>query len=108
MNKLLPILLVVVLSGCSNFSDEYTYIDKKHKFTVYLAISDREMLLETPSTNVYDIVEQTDSKVKGKLQDSSDSTFDYILRFHKKLLTLEETTRSGSFFYKCKSMRINE
>ena len=80
MNKLLPILLVVVLSGCSFFSSEYTCTSNKYA-TVYLAISDKEMLLETPtSTYVYDIVKQSESKVRGILDNSSK----HVLVFHKE------------------------
>ncbi len=105
MNKLLPILLIVVLSGCSSFSDEYICTSENNN-TAYLAISDKEMLFEDPATNVYEIYKETDTKIRAKLY-----SIDNILVFHKKLLTLtakfvlprDKTSRVYTdVFYKCK------
>ena len=107
MNKILPILLVVMLSGCSSFSDEYI-CTSQNNYTTYLAISDKEMLFEDPVTNVYEIYKETDTKIRAKLD-----SIDNILVFHKKLLTLTKkvvlpmnktSRRYTDFFYKCKHL----
>ena len=49
MNKLLPILLVVVLSGCSLFSSESEYlcsIAGKNNYDTFLKITNDEIIIE--------------------------------------------------------------
>ena len=91
MNKLLPILLVVVLSGCSFFSSEYACRSLgKNDYGHYLKITSSEIIQESKNyTDTYKIDSETSNKISASF--ISSAGVKYIAEFDKRLLRLHIT-----------------
>tara|TARA_B100000579_G_C22265485_1_gene591399 strand:+ start:186 stop:512 length:327 start_codon:yes stop_codon:yes gene_type:complete len=97
MNKILPIILVVVLSGCSFSSSEYvcSNIDKNN-YNIYLKITSSEILWDTDTyTYIFEINSETPTKIFATLFYPDDLGAKIV--FHKKLLTFHEVDDNGNY-----------
>ena len=99
MNKLLPIILVVVLSGCSFFSSEYecSRISENNYYN-FLKITSSEIIRETVDfTHTYEIDSETPTKISASYVSSNGQK--HKATFHKKLLRADFSGYSGRYAY---------
>ena len=105
MNKILPIILVVVLSGCSLFSSESEYlcsIAGKNNYDIYLKITNDEIIMEgrskngRPYTDIYKINTETSKNIIA-VSTISDNEIKLSIDFDKRLLRIYYTSESKHF-----------
>ena len=109
MNKLLPILLVVVLSGCSG--NTYEFICKAapnnvvKKQTVFMSYNNNKMILQFPSgTTIHATrINSEDNLVVAIRNDDKDNARPMTYTFHKKLKTFRSKSGETRWHYlECK------
>ena len=105
MNKILPIILVVVLSGCSSGPKEYSCKTKKGE-QLYLMINEKEMIVEIGTNRrVAKIFKNDDISIYAKFNTGNEKYNDYgRVSFNKKLKSFSLTNSNKTFFTKCEKI----
>ena len=105
MNKLLPILLVVVLSGCSSGPKEYSCKTNKG-IPIYLTINEKEMVVEIGTDRgVAKILRSDDVRIYAKLNNVKEKWHNYgRVSFNKKLKVFSGTATNEKYFAKCENI----
>ena len=105
MNKLLPILLVVVLSGCSSGPKEYSCKTNKGEL-LYLMINEKEMTVDIGTTRgVAKIFRSDDISIYAKFNNVKEKGNNYgRVAFNKKLKTFSISSSNKTVFAKCEKI----